>query len=167
MTEPEPRRLLALTLIQPWAWAIAHAGKRVENRTWKPPRSLIDGYIAIHAGKKLDSEAAEDLRDDGHDVPPLLERGAIVAVARVLGWARYDRFIRDADATAEDFGGVPRARADLAVRSAWFAGPIGWILDDVIAIDPVPILGAQGLWTVPTEPADVVRERWKEARRAA
>lgn len=46
----------ALTLHQPWATCIAHHGKRVENRTWAPPQSIVGQRIAIHAGMKLDRE---------------------------------------------------------------------------------------------------------------
>ena len=52
----------ALTVIQPWAWAIAHAGKRVENRTWGPPRDVIGQRIAIHAGRRLDDRAIAWMR---------------------------------------------------------------------------------------------------------
>jgi hypothetical protein len=48
----------ALTLWQPWSWAIAHAGKRIENRTWRPLGCVINQQIAIHAGKQLDLDAA-------------------------------------------------------------------------------------------------------------
>ena len=44
----------ALTVRQPWAWAIIHGGKDVENRV----RSLgpYRGPVAIHAGLALDHE---------------------------------------------------------------------------------------------------------------
>lgn len=42
----------ALTEQQPWGWAIAHAGKRVENRTWAPPRAVIGKTIAVHGGRR-------------------------------------------------------------------------------------------------------------------
>ena len=38
----------ALSICQPWAWAILHAGKRVENRTWRTP---YRGQLLIHASK--------------------------------------------------------------------------------------------------------------------
>ena len=37
----------ALTVLQPWAWAIIHGPKRIENRTW---RTNYRGPLAIHAG---------------------------------------------------------------------------------------------------------------------
>lgn len=31
-----------ITVRQPWASAIIWGGKNIENRTWKPPKSLIE-----------------------------------------------------------------------------------------------------------------------------
>jgi hypothetical protein len=48
-----------LTVRQPWAWAIIHGGKTVENR----PRNIAGGYrgpVAIHAGKNFDYERPSD-----------------------------------------------------------------------------------------------------------
>lgn len=47
------RRMRILTVRQPWAWAIIHGGKTVENR----PRNIAGGYrgpVAIHAGLAYD-----------------------------------------------------------------------------------------------------------------
>jgi hypothetical protein len=46
----------SLTVRQPWAWAILHGGKNIENRT----RNIAGSYrgpVAIHAGKALDVAA--------------------------------------------------------------------------------------------------------------
>ena len=43
---------------QPWAWAIAVAGKDVENRGWS---TTYRGLLAIHAGKGQDDP--DDLPD--------------------------------------------------------------------------------------------------------
>jgi len=53
--------LLALTLWQPWAWCIAHATKRVENREWPPPETLLGHRFAIHAGQHYDTAGAASL----------------------------------------------------------------------------------------------------------
>ncbi|MFF7293172.1 hypothetical protein ACFY9N_11640 [Microbacterium sp. NPDC008134] len=45
-----------LTVRQPWAWAIIHGGKDVENR----PRNIAGGYrgpVAIHAGLAYDTDS--------------------------------------------------------------------------------------------------------------
>jgi len=44
----------ALTVRQPWAWAIVFAGKDIENRTWKS-KYCYGSTIAIHAGYNLES----------------------------------------------------------------------------------------------------------------
>jgi len=41
----------ALSIRQPWAWAIIHAGKDIENRTWK---TNYRGPLLIHASKNYD-----------------------------------------------------------------------------------------------------------------
>lgn len=119
----------ALTLHQPWAWAIAHADKRIENRSWRPPASIVGKRIAIHAGLKLDRFAADDLADDfGLVVPADIVRGAVVAVATVSGCSTMyiDRWH------------VP--------------GQIGWRLQDVVTLaEPVRCRGAQGLWNLPPQ----------------
>ena len=72
-----------LTIRQPWAEAIRRGAKRVENRTWAPPPSLVGQRILIHAGKRRpsgpDLEAAARLGVEARDAP----REAIVASARI------------------------------------------------------------------------------------
>ena len=49
----------ALTIRQPWAWAVIHAGKTVENRS----RNITGDYrgpVAIHAGLKIDEAGQHD-----------------------------------------------------------------------------------------------------------
>lgn len=43
----------AITLWPEWVWAICCLQKRVENRGWIPPASMLGETIAIHAGKAL------------------------------------------------------------------------------------------------------------------
>jgi hypothetical protein len=47
--------------------------------------------------------------------------------------------------------------------SPWFQGPIGWELGEVVAIDPVPCTGRQGLWTPPDEVMHQVRVNYANA----
>lgn len=47
----EPRKtFFALSIRQPWAWLILHAGKDIENRTWQ---TYQRGWFAIHASKGM------------------------------------------------------------------------------------------------------------------
>ena len=127
-----------LTLWQPWAWCVAAAGKRIENRTWKPPRARMGEWLAIHAGQKFDPTAARQLAELGFEELPAeaSRKGAIVAVARLV-------------AVVEDS------------NDPWFCGPVGWVLDDVKRIQPLPCAGSQGLWTLPDPVLVELRKRWK------
>ena len=64
--------MLAISVRNPWAWCIVHAGKPVENRDWQDTNpairhawSLVKAgeRIAIHAGKRLDPDDWEDCKD--------------------------------------------------------------------------------------------------------
>lgn len=61
-----------LTFIQPWASAIAFAGKDIENRTW---RTHYRGPLAIHAGGKLNHDNLQELRRTvrGGEKRPLMD----------------------------------------------------------------------------------------------
>jgi hypothetical protein len=138
-TAPAPLR--ALTLWQPWAYAITRLGKRIENRSRPPGPSLVGTTVAIHAAAKHDVAAERDAIAWIHRtfsaecyVPAEPPRGAIVALARVVG-----------SVTASD--------------DPWFVGPVGWQLADVIALPtPVSCRGMQGVWPVPADVAARVRE---------
>ncbi len=140
----------ALTLIQPWAWAICYAGKRVENRTWPLPNYMIGDRIAIHAGAKMDrddKDYIECIFDCEIPAQEIAHR-AIVATATLSGCV---------------------AKSD----DQWFNGPYGFVLSNVYVLSkPVPCKGALGFWRVPDEverqfgksvPADEVFERFKKA----
>lgn len=141
----------ALTIWQPWAWAIADSSKRVENRDWRPPADLIGQWIAIHAGKRYDKSGAESIRSElGLIVPKHddLPQGAIVAVAVI------DRVEDSSDDSP-------------AWDDPWFVGAFGWYLRDVTKIDPVACNGAQKLWNVPSRVLEQVRIGFREARERA
>jgi hypothetical protein len=123
--------LHALTLWQPWAWAIAtpEAGKDVENRSWPPPKPRLGQLLAIHAGATYDADAAEGLREEFRlDVPAkrACTMSAVVAVAQLV------RAVRNSP-------------------SRWaMAGNWHWCLEGAVALPtPVPCKGAQGLWQLP------------------
>jgi len=52
----------ALSIRQPWAWAILH-GKDVENRTWV---TRVTGEFLIHASKTFDLEGYQWLLKNRH-----------------------------------------------------------------------------------------------------
>lgn len=112
--------LKALSIWQPWAWAIVHAGKDFENREWAPknPGRKFSGEFLIHAAKGMtrDEYAAGAAMID--NLPPFedLQRGGIIGRARVV-----------------DF--VERSDSD------WSFGP-GLVLADA---KPLPFMPCKGM----------------------
>ncbi len=130
---PEVR---ALTLWQPMAWAISDFTKRIENRPWKPWAGVT--HIAIHAGAKYHRAHAEQIHEAfGVEVPRELPHGALVAVARLVGYIHVDD------------GPMLTQLAGLET-DPWFSGPYGWVLADVTKLpEPIACKGALGLWKLP------------------
>ncbi|MFH1690596.1 MAG: ASCH domain-containing protein [Candidatus Eisenbacteria bacterium] len=125
----------ALTVWQPWAWAIVNGCKSIENRKWKPPH--LGERIAIHAGLKVDEADAWDLIAEisGRRPPPPseIDRGGIVGAATVVGLLTKS-------------------------ESPWFSGPYGWLLSIPRAVPLAPCRGARKLWRVPDEIVRAVQE---------
>ena len=95
----------ALSIRQPWAWAILHAGKDIENRPERIARmaeKLIGQCIYIHAGLKLDDESALDFMPDV-DCPDEYDVGGIVGSVEIVGISKRS-------------------------KSPWFSGPWGIML---------------------------------------
>jgi hypothetical protein len=94
----------ALSIRQPWAWAILHAGKDVEDRPEriaKMAEKLIGQRIYIHAGLRLDESALDFMPDV--DWPDEYDVGGIVGSAEVIGITTRS-------------------------KSPWFGGPWGILL---------------------------------------
>lgn len=134
----------ALTIRQPWAWAIVHAGKRIENRT---RGTSYRGPLLIHAAKGCTREEYEEavysmevtglVRRVAHAtpgppvVPPLCDmlRGGVVAVAGLV------------DVLPPTTGDGPRV-------SRWYIpGQYGLMLARVQPTLFAPCKGSLGLWT--------------------
>ena len=113
-----------LSVQQPWAWAIIHGPKRIENRSW--PTSYR-GPLVIHAGK-----SKVRLGDFGPGEPAEAELvfGAILGTVELVDCVKLS-----------------------AVRGQPFAdGPYCWIVTKPMALQqPVPYRGQQGLFDVPDD----------------
>jgi hypothetical protein len=118
---------LALSVRQPWAWAIIHAGKNIENRSFGAVRHMLPllGRRAIHASKGMTREeyvsAAAFMDEHGVKCPPAIDllRGGII-------------------------GSVEVVRAVKESLSPWFFGPCGLVLADAQPCDFIPAVGALG-----------------------
>ena len=126
----------ALSIHQPWAWAILQAGKTVENRTWS---TKYRGPILVHASKSRASYDREKTLDwkarYGVDLPPWEElvTGAVVGVVDVVDCVS--------------------PTSSRAIRlNPWTEGPVCWVLAKPrLLAKPVPFRGAQRLFEVPDE----------------
>lgn len=130
----------ALSIRQPWAWAIVHAGKRIENRSWA---TSYRGPVLLHAGKGCTLREYNDARDFMTNP----DFGQIEVVEHVL---------RTCNGVPE-LGDLPRGgivgRADIvncisASTSGWFFGPFGFVLENVRPLPFTPLRGSLGLFDV-------------------
>lgn len=127
----------ALTVKQPWAWAIVSGRKDVENRS---RRTNHRGELLIHAG----------LNFDGHGMS---------RIGQICG-----RVWPDPGADGERFtfgaiiGSVTVTNSITDSWSAWAVpGYHHWLLRDAVVFpEPIACRGMLGLWTVPDEVAEIV-----------
>ena len=124
---------VALSIRQPWAWAILHAGKDIENRSW-PTNHRGDFYI--HAAKGMSKAEYADFRDF------------------------YEQTVRPFNPNAPQcpapsdlaFGGII-GRAQLvdcvkAHASPWFCGKYGFVIANVRPLKFQALRGQLGFFTV-------------------
>nr|WP_321482314.1 ASCH domain-containing protein [uncultured Cohaesibacter sp.] len=118
---------LALSVRQPWAWAIILAGKDVENRSWQAVNHGLNvrGRIAIHASKGMKRDEYEAtaafMRSIGVECPPAADllRGGIIGSVEVID------VVKESD-------------------SRWFFGPRGLVLANPLPCEFKPCSGALG-----------------------
>jgi hypothetical protein len=119
----------ALSIRQPWAWLILHAGKDIENRNWQPrnPALRFRGTCLVHAGIALqpigDELRAWVKRTAGVDLPRSdeLPRGGIVGQVDVIDVVR-------------------------ASSSPWFEGQCGLVLANPKPLSFTPCQGKLGFF---------------------
>lgn len=133
----------ALTVKQPWAAAIAHGPKRIENRIRPIPPKHLGATILIHAGasddrKRYTSEQVPRILTDGMGVWPH-HYSAIIAVATLAS-----------------------CHQDIGCCRPWgFSDTWHWQLEDVRPLEN-PVLGVRGqlgLWTAPDDVVDAVQRQ--------
>lgn len=138
----------AISVRQPWAHAIAHLGKDVENRGWS---TAWRGSIAIAAcAYRPDAdfahavETVKDLTDE--DLPgKKIAYGAVVAIADLTGMHHADRC---------------RGRCSPWAQPDQFH----WGLIDVRALaEPVPCKGRQRLWRLPADVERAITDQFARA----
>lgn len=133
-----------LSVRQPWAWALIHGGKDVENRNW---HTSFRGRLAIHAGKAFDMSASDwiDFRGGWYEEP-------FTGMAEAFGEIGSTNDIRGAIIGTVDVHDCVR---DALCDSQWKAEgdeAYCWLVRNPKALrDPIPMKGQLGLWDVPDE----------------
>jgi hypothetical protein len=125
--------MLALSVKQPWPWAIFHAGKDIENRDWAWPvkRVPLPKRVLIHASKTF---SPDDYAFGG------------VAVWQI---AHLDLPLINELVTGAIIGAVTVTSCVTSSESQWFAGKFGFVLErPVLLARPIPCRGQLGLWPV-------------------
>jgi ASCH domain len=119
----------AFTVLQPWAWAIIHGGKTVENRSW---RTVYRGQLWVHAARSRARLGELDQWLERFGVaPPRLSQ---LTFGTLLGHVE-----------------VVDCRPFAEIQSNWWAeGPWCWVLENPVALPtPIALPGRQMLWRVP------------------
>lgn len=136
----------ALTVQQPWAWAIIHGGKLIENRTqlWS-----YRGPLAIHAGARWsdrgDRSPLVQAAANGRSLTGALDMGAILGVVNLVDCHPDAGCCRPwGESAYVEHGGRERRRITHLVLES--PRPLA---------EPIPCRGALGLWT---PPADIVEQ---------
>ena len=118
---------MALSVRQPWAWALIYGGKDVENRSEMAVRNggmrkQVGKRIAIHASKGMTREEYEGARDFMTEVGVACPAAADLLRGGIIGTAFLASIVSEH-------------------TSPWFFGPRGLCL---IRPEPTPFIGASG-----------------------
>ena len=151
--------LRAFSVMQPWAWAITHAGKDYENRSWVFPFYWLNKPFAIHASSTFHAEGYEWLKRGNYPLEVPLPRQTEFAMSAIVGIALIDRCVTRFKKDGR--GG----EVEIATGSPWFDlsnQPYGWHFAKVLGVEPVACSGSRGLWFVPHEIAESVLKRYIE-----
>lgn len=129
----------ALSIRQPWAWAIVAGYKPVENRTWY---CGYRGELYIHAGKKIDQFGYAYIKENFPDVPlPLkkfLETGGLIGKVIMTGCVTRH-------------------------KSKWFGGPYGFVFERPERNVLIPMRGRLGIFNISIqEDLHAVLNAWRE-----
>jgi hypothetical protein len=122
--------LKAITVRQPWTWAIINAGKDIENRNWK---THFRDSVAIHAAVGITRDEYEDGCKYIKNVSSRIKIPAYEELVRgaIIGTVEIVDCVQDSD-------------------SLWFQGKYGFVLArPKLLLEPIPCKGALGFWNVP------------------
>ncbi len=140
----------AISVRQPWAWAILFAHKDVENRT----RNIAGSYrgpLVIHAGLaefEKHNMASRALRAaHGSEVPTVVDFGAALGIVGLAGVHHFGECVMTATYHCDDCEQVSACSRWAEQANVWhleLANPRPFP-------EPIPYRGALGLWEFPDD----------------
>lgn len=147
----------ALSVWQPHAILLATGARIIETRSWP---TNYRGEIMIHAAKKMDEDRAYEcqhaiklLRETGFKPKPQAEALTRVPFSGLLGVAL-------ATATLSDCRPIPHPQGTSfdAEFGGFGEGRWGFVLSNLKPLQkPIPWKGAQGMWDVPRDLEERIR----------
>ena len=148
-----------LSVRQPWAWAIAHGRKDVENRSWP---TQWHGRLAVHASARWDEDGAysrqvikallEHGQPERHFDPPLRVEGYQPGGVPAALLADPRRFVPGAVIAVARLVDVCTAMQGCNCGPWAVEGQCHWRLASVQPLaEPVPCKGRLGLWDLPDD----------------
>lgn len=125
---------MALSIRQPWAWLIIHAGKDIENRTWP---TTFRGKCLIHAGKTMTVGEYTDALDffDTIETAGQIEIPSFDEMRKLCGGI---------------VGAMHISKCVLESDSPWFFGPWGFVITSAMSLPFRPCKGSLGFFPIRT-----------------
>ena len=159
----------ALSIRQPWAWAVVAAYKPVENRSWRPAAFHVGKTIAIHASVST-SDMVQEIDDFLCHMHPaikaemwgpiskdsaigMIQFGCLIGTVQIAGCERFDESDpagsrRRIDAAAKALG------CHLVVPASRWANPglECWLVRQAVQFrETIPCPGKLNLWVLTAE----------------
>lgn len=114
--------LVALSVMQPWAWLMVHRFKPIENRKWY---TRFRGDFCIHASKTFDAEGLLWVRKTF----PLIRMPEHFATGGIVGRGTVTDCVKHSD-------------------SPWFGGPFGFVIESASELPLIHMLGQPGFFRI-------------------
>lgn len=140
----------AISIRQPWAWLIIHAGKDIENRDWA---TNYRGRVLVHAAKGMTRAEWEDAIDTAQH--------AGVSLDVLRNGCKFDQLQRGGI-----IGAVDIVDCVQDYESPWFFGAHGFVLRSPAPVPFTPWKGQLGFFDVPLSAVEVASMAGAQAKGA-
>lgn len=138
--------ICCLSVRQPFAWAIVHGHKELENRTWL---AGFRGRLLIHAGQTWGRQEKQDLamlrvRFPEIAFPEKFDLGGIVGEVMMRGMIRPG----EGWETGPDFPTGTETHEGQPIDARWWTGGIAFVFRQAKVLPFIPMRGTTGFFPV-------------------